>query len=1098
MKVTTLLMLVFTLQVSAKGFGQKKLNLQFKQTEIASILSTIEKGSHYRFLYDNNLKGIRLKVSLQVKDADLKEVLDNIFANTGLSYQFMDNDLIVIKEAGTPDVDPKQVITGKVTGDNNVPLAGVSVQVKGTSKGTVTNEQGTYTINAGSADVLVFSYVGYESQEIAVGAKSEINAALSLSKKELEQVVVIGYGVANKRDLTGSIVKIAGKEVADKPNTNPVASLQGKVAGLSVVNSGTPGAQPDVRLRGTISIGSVHPVYVVDGILNDNIDFINPNDIESIEVLKDPSSLAIFGVRGAAGVIAITTKTAKVGQTLVNFNSTVGSKKLVDKIKLTNAADFKTLYNEQLANQGSAPFDFTNWTANTDWIDALSQTGLFSTSNISVTGSTDRNKFYMNAGFTHDEGIVKHEQLEKVLLTINDEFKVSKAFKLGFTLNGIRQKLPYSGSLTDARRIAPVASASTINGLYSILPGFQSAQIDNPLMILENNYDKTSNYEYRTVGSVYAEVGFLKNFTFKATGYGDISNGNGTTYSPIIQYYDPTQNNAVITDPNYKLTKISTYTNRAYKWQQDDILTFKKNFGDHSLTAMAGFTTYYQSQFNLSATGQQSPTGDAIPNDKRLWYVNSAFVDQSTVRASSSQSERTTVSGLFRVLYNYQGKYLLNGSFRRDGSSGFANHPWQNFWAAGAAWDLTRENFMRDQHFFDFLKLKGSIGVLGNQATSTNGGLTSVYSAYPSYASLIQGSAVFGNTIYPAYSAQYVPDANLHWETVHAKEIGIEMDAFKRRLHFEATYYDRVTKDLLAFQPALNGFPARLSNIGSISNKGFEFTAGWTQLINKDLTIAVNANLATLNNKVLSLYTNDPDGITGPDEQYPNRTAVGKPIGFFFGYVAEGVYQNQADVDKSPKVTGFGDYGPGDLKFKDLNGDNVIDSKDRTMIGNPTPKFTYGASITVTYKGFDLGIDFQGVSGNQIYRYWGTSELTFAPFNYPEWKMNRWHGEGTSNTVPQLNNNHNINSKGLSTFGIENGSYLRLRNIGLGYKFNTNALAKVHIKSFRVFVSAQNFKTFKHNYGYTPDFGGSPTSFGIDNGDGPVPVIYTGGINVNF
>jgi TonB-dependent SusC/RagA subfamily outer membrane receptor len=409
MKVTTLLMLVFTLQVSAKGFGQKKLNLQFKQTEIASILSTIEKGSHYRFLYDNNLKGIRLKVSLQVKDADLKEVLDNIFANTGLSYQFMDNDLIVIKEAGTPDVDPKQVITGKVTGDNNVPLAGVSVQVKGTSKGTVTNEQGTYTINAGSADVLVFSYVGYESLEVAVGAKSEINAALSLSKKELEQVVVIGYGVANKRDLTGSIVKIAGKEVADKPNTNPVASLQGKVAGLSVVNSGTPGAQPDVRLRGTISIGSVHPVYVVDGILNDNIDFINPNDIESIEVLKDPSSLAIFGVRGAAGVIAITTKTAKVGQTLVNFNSTVGSKKLVDKIKLTNAADFKTLYNEQLANQGSAPFDFTNWTANTDWIDALSQTGLFSTSNISVTGSTDRNKFYMNAGFTHDEGIVKHE-----------------------------------------------------------------------------------------------------------------------------------------------------------------------------------------------------------------------------------------------------------------------------------------------------------------------------------------------------------------------------------------------------------------------------------------------------------------------------------------------------------------------------------------------------------------------------------------------------------------------------------------------------------------------------------------------------------------
>ena len=337
-------------------------------------------------------------------------------------------------------------ITGRVTGESNQPLSGVAVQVQNSKVGTTTNPSGDFSINAANNAMLTFSYVGYNDTTIAVNGRTSLDVQLTSSATQLNQVVVIGYGTANRRDLTGSISRVAGKDIAEKPNVNPVASLQGRVAGLQVVNSGTPGAQPDVRIRGTISIGSVHPVYVVDGILNDNIDFVNPNDIESIEVLKDPSSLAIFGVRGAAGAIVITTKRAKAGQVLVNFNTNTGFKKLVDKIKLTNAEQFKTLYTEQLQNEGSGSFDFSKWTGNSDWIDALSQTGIFSSNNIGITASSEKNRFYMNAGYLHDEGIVKHEKLDKITLTVSDEYKVSKALRVGFNINGMRQDLPYLGS----------------------------------------------------------------------------------------------------------------------------------------------------------------------------------------------------------------------------------------------------------------------------------------------------------------------------------------------------------------------------------------------------------------------------------------------------------------------------------------------------------------------------------------------------------------------------------------------------------------------------------------------------------------------------
>lgn len=984
-------------------------------------------------------------------------------------------------------------VTGKVTDENQQPLQGVSVVVRGTNNGTTTDASGNYVITVPSQNsVLVISYVGYTPQEVTVGSRTAISLSLAPSAgSKLNEVVVIGYGTAAKRDLTGSITKIAGKDVADKPNTNPVASLQGKVAGLSVVNSGTPGQEPDIRIRGTVSIGSVKPLYVVDGIFNDNIDYINPNDIESIEILKDPSSLAIFGIRGATGVIAITTKRARTGQLAVNFSSSIGAKQLVDKIKMANADQFKTLYQEEEINIGvpvAERFDFSKWNGTTDWVDQMTRTGLFNTNNLSVSGGDDRNKFYMGLGYTKEEGIIKYQELTKMTLAFNDELRLGKALKVGFNFNGIRQQLPFSqaeGLLYDARRVLPITPATaTFNGqTYYTELAIQAAQIGNPFMNLESKWDKEKRIENRMVGNVYADISFLKHFNVRSTFYADRSDLAERRYNPIIYTYNPSLDTAYV-DRNNRTTSVNQNDLQWNKYQQDHILTYKNTFGSHNLTATGGFTTYYNDFHGLYANVRQKNAGDPIPNDERFWYIDNGFGDATTKRASSAQWEKTTVSGLFRVLYNYQNKYYLNGSFRRDASSQIspANRS-KNFYSVGAAWELSKEDFFANQKFFNYLKLKGSWGVLGGQNTY---GFD--YPFYPALQS--SSSAVFGDVIAPAYTLAYEPNPNLTWETNIAKEVGVEFNASNNRLHAEFGYFDKVTKDVMTLINDGTG-RLRLDNVGEVSNKGFEGMASWNQAITRDWTFGLSANITTFKNKVLALGN---DKIAASEER-PNQTEAGYPIGYFYGYVVEGVYQSYAEKLASPAVVGY-NYGPGDLKYKDVNGDGVIDTKDRTMIGNPTPDFIYGFTLNTAYRNLEFSADFNGVYGNEVYRFWGSSELPFTRFNYPEFKMNRWHGEGTSNWDPIVATSHPINRLP-STYGIEDGSYFRIRNVQLAYNLRP-AILKGAIKNFKIYVNAQNLKTFKHNSGYTPEFGGTATSFGIDNGNGVVPRVLTAGLNVTF
>ncbi|MEP7108046.1 MAG: TonB-dependent receptor [Ferruginibacter sp.] len=1113
MKITIAFILLASLQLSAKTYSQDRITINLQSAELKTALKQIEKKSIFRFLYNDEVVSSNQKVSINAVNTPVMEVLDNIFNTTSLTYRILENNLVVITQKDLLSQDVK--VGGKVTSSTGEPVAGVSVKIKGSAVGTSTDGAGLYSLSVPETATLVFSSVGYITAEIPVNGRTEVNIVLQTSTVGLNEVVVIGYGTANKRDLTGSIVKVSGKEIADKPNTNPVSSLQGKVAGLSVVNDGRPGQAPDIRIRGTVSIGSTHPLYVVNGIFNDNIDFLNPNDIESIEILKDPSSLAIFGVKGASGVIAITTKSARTGQLVVNLNTTFGSKKLVDKIQLASGADFRSILAMEAQNGlndpdpsiGQKNTDFINnelpkWTGNTDWVDALTRVASFNTTNISIASATDKNKFYMSAGFTNDEGLVKHVKYERINFNVNEEVKISNKMKFGFNLVVSREKVPYSSDqLDNARRALPIINSDTRSvfaknpygndsanyDMYQGVPVIQNTE-HNPLMVVENEWDKQRDIRLRFVPSLFGEYTIMKDLSFKASIYADISNEDKREYTPLYYSYNPgTTAGSEQASLYHKTTRLDQNGYNTRSFQGDYIFNYKKNKGDHSFNATAGFTHYYWGFFQTTAATIQQAGDIPIPNNERLWYISSGFGTPSN--PTSAQHEYATVSGLARVLYNYKSKYFLNASFRRDGASGINSvysKKFQNFWAVGAAWELTKEGFMDNQKAFDFLKLKGSIGVLGNFNTLGND--------YPAYPGLGYSNAQFGGSTVTVANPNYLVDANLRWEQVSGKEIGIEFGVLKNKLRGEINYYDKRTKNLLAFLKP-SGVSPTLTNSGEISNKGFEYSATWNQKLTQDLSLTVSGNLTTYSNKVEALTYP-----TNLDPQVPNQAKQGYPIGSFFGYVVDGLYQSYNDILKSPVYKGSGTSpAPGDFKYRDLNGDNFVDDKDQTMIGNPTPDYSYGGSLSLSFKGIDLGIDIGGVYGNEIYRYWGTSEQKNSVYNYPKYYTEGWHGEGTSNWVPIVDAQHTVN-RVPSTYAIEDGSYFRIRNLQLGYNIPKTSLTKIHIQNFRLFVNVQNLKTWKRNLGYSPEYGGDAFSFGIDRGNatGALPRIITAGINVTF
>lgn len=980
-------------------------------------------------------------------------------------------------------------VTGKVTdAASNETLIGVSVIVKGSTTGTQTDMNGNFAISAPTGATLVFTYLGFVTQEIPLNGRTTLNVKLAVSSQILEQVVVIGYGTQRKRDLTGTITSVKGEDLEKLPNTNPVSSLQGKVAGLTIVNNGTPGQAPTVRIRGVNSTNSASPIYVVDGVIQTNIDYLNSADIESIEVLKDPSSTAIFGIQGGNGVIVVSTKRAPKGQTRISFQSSVGLQKVPNQIDVVDAEGFKKLYSAQLANLNAAPFDYTKYTANTNWQDLVLKTASINNNNLSIANSSEKTTTLLNVGYSNQEGVLSNTRFEKYNARVNEEIKLNSNIKVGADINGfhyIRDQADVS--LNNVLWAAPIVPVQLDPNTYYSMPSFQRAQVGNPIASLNRNDRTDINKGYRAVGNIFAEVTFLKQFKARSAFYTDLGFNSSRGYNPLPFSFINLGEGNVPTNTTYDnsaKTSVSQYQSEFRKFQQDHTITYDTTFNQkHKFTALGGFTSLYEGNTQLDISRRDTSLN--IPNDPDFWYLN--IVNNSNPAPSFGGRTGGDVSAQMsyfgRVNYAFNNKYLVNASIRRDGISKFApENRWGTFGSIGLGWVVSDEGFF-DIKKIDFLKLRSAWGTLGNAQGFGN----NLYR--PGLRTSDVG--VFGDNVYPSVIPAYIPDPNLHWEVIRGMDIGLELKAFNYRLSADVALYDRTTKDIITSVDLPNQSLNLLTNLGTISNRGIEVSLGWNDRIGENFTYGISPNFSYNKNKVESIGDDFNFQLTGNGGA--NKTVSGSSIGYFYGYKQVGIYQSTADLDKMPA---FANTLPGDIAYADIDGDGKITPNDRTNLGSPFPDFNYGINLSFGYKNFDALLEGQGVAGNFVYTQRRT--LNFAVLNYESNRANAYTSPGTSNVEPILDNTRGNNYL-FSNYFLEPGDYFRLRTMQLGYTFKQEGLKKAGLKSLRLYISGQNVHTFSKTTGYTPE---APLSnilgAGADNGIYPLPAIYSFGLNATF
>ncbi len=985
-------------------------------------------------------------------------------------------------------------ITGKVTdGTTNVGLPGVTVQVKGTTTGTVTDATGTYNLQADENATLVFSSIGYTKIDIAVGGRTVINVPLIEDTKSLNEVVVVGYGTQRKSDVTGATVTIKGDELVKQPVLTATQALQGKAAGVQIISSGQPGSSPVVRIRGTGSaLGGTAALFVVDGVLTDDISNINTADIVNVDVLKDASATAIYGSRGANGVIIITTKRGTVGKMTVTYSGNAGFRMpsyLVPMANATEYANYVSAASGNIVNAGST---------STDWYKQILRNGFQQNHGLSINGGTDKSTYYLSAGYYTDQGLVIDNQYKRFSIRANNDFTFNKHVKVGISAsyaNGDNQIANLGTAYNNAYRAAPIIQSKE-NGKYGNTSVYQN--VGNPLLDIEKNNNKA--LDNRLIGAAYLEIKPVEWLTFRSNLGGDWVNLNSREYNYQFNNDTTTFINAGGNqrNPNSNLKFINT---RTFHWTWDNLVTFNKKFDKHALTVLVGTTAEKYTLTSFTAFRKD------VPAAQNLWYINTGNANTSTNDGSGDQYNRNSYIG--RVNYNFNDKYLFTATIRADGSSRFpAQNRWGYFPSVGAGWLISNESFMAGQQVFDMLKLRASWGKVGNDRIPTDAYTVTVAPnlAYP-----------FGGGIAtPGSAITQIKDPNVKWETTEEADLGIEFTALNGRLTGEVNYYNKKSRDLLinVKVPSVSGDAdgVVLTNAASIQNQGLELTLNWRGKITNDLSYRIGGN-ATLNqNKVIGLNGGQPilDGGIGANQQYTTRTDNGQPVGSFYVLQVLGVFQNDADISSYKSTTGQviqPSANPGDFKYQDTNGDGKIDDNDRVYAGSYQPKAYFGLNLGLTYKGFDFSVDFYGNVGNQIYN--GKRAYRQSQLDNVEKSMaySRWTSSNGSQTEPRANSG-NLPP---STYFIESGNFARLNNVSLGYRLPDALAKKAGLSSVRVFVTGQNLFTLKKYSGFTaelPGFNstssagivttGSPTTQGIELNAYPTPSTVAVGLNVGF
>jgi TonB-linked SusC/RagA family outer membrane protein len=1072
MKLVIILIMVSALQAKAFNANSQSITVNAKQTEIRKILNDIERQTDFRFLYNYDLTGLRKKIDITADNVSLKDILDKILDGNGLNYKVLNNNLVVILSEN--EEENREIrITGKVTGDNDEPLAGVTVQEKGTSNGTTTDNSGTYSLTVANNAVLVISYIGYESQEISVGAQSVINVKLVASVRQMDQVVVVGYGTQRKRDLTGAVSVVSAADIANRPIVNTGEALQGKAAGVQVTSiSGKPGAGLSIRIRGSSSISAGNdPLYVVDGIPMTDISAYSPNDIESISVLKDAASASIYGTRAANGVVVITTKKGRAGQSKIDFSTYFGTSTTTRKLDVLDAPQYQEYMNE-VFGPGTITDSLVQAT-NINWPDEVFRTGNQKSYQLAFSGGSDKTQHYISLGYMDQVGTIRPATYDRINARLNLSSKLNNwlSFSTATTISRT-----HNNDVTDNASVArggvvlsALATPPTVPKYRSDGTIGQNPQTgwENPLGAIDGASNKFTND--RIVSNVGADIRILSGLVFQSRFGIDYKNNSNQSFTdPWLTQHG--RNNQGL---------LGQQTSTELSWLSEQTLNYSKSFNQHNFNALVGWAAQESryDQTNISA----SKLDTQYRHDK--W--DQMFLRSQIKPASSKLIDQWALVSYFgRVNYNFAGKYLLQANLRIDKSSKFApdnrNAAFPSF---SAGWRISEEKFMKDVAVVQDLKLRGGWGKNGNQE-----GIGSY-----EYLSLSNINASTG-TITPATIA---PD-DLRWETTTQSNVGIDATFLDRRITFSADFYVKKTEDVLVRIP-LSGqiVSSVLLNSGSMQNVGQEFVISSKNIIKKDFSWTTDFNISFNKNKVTSIG-NNLSLLGGFGEIYERGFAIalakGYGLGQFYGYIAAGIDPatgQQLYLTKDKTSVPYTETSP----------------SDRTFIGSAQPKFVYGMTNSVTYKNFDLTVFLQGSQGNKIFN--GVRVETEGmkdSRNQSTTILNRWKNPGDVTDVPGVSLASNDNTV-ISTRFLEDGSYLRFKTITLAYRIDQKLLDKIRIGSASVYVSGQNLITITKYNGFDPEvssYGSSSSSdnrnvsLGVDYGAYPQAKVFLFGINISL
>lgn len=1115
----------FAAHANAQDVLKTRVSIHVQNEGFKKVLSEIESKTRIRFAYSENAVRKVRGLDLDCKNEMLQSVFDKINKQQNFTYE-VSGEIIIIKipEKVTVSLENSdKVIMGKVVDEDGNPIAGASVALKGTLVGTTTNEDGTFsiTIPTGSGSgVLEISSVGFLSQSISITDKEFVSASLVKDENNLSEVVVIGYGTQKKSVVTGAISSVKSSDFSNQQTARVEQVLQGRTSGVTIAAaSGAPGTNSTVRIRGNTSLnaGASNPLYVVDGVVVDNgsIDYLSANDIESIEVLKDAASAAIYGARSSAGVILITTKKGKDGAIIVGYNNYLGVQRPEKKLDLLTASQYAMLRNEQSINGGGKAV-FSNPDSlgvGTDWQSLIFNNKAFIQNHeVSLSGGSKKSTFFTSFGFFDQDGIVATDisNFKRYNIRLNSTHKIREWLTLGQnvgyahskTLGGVNPNTEFISPLSAATNLDPITPILITDAAVAATPPYSNQpvvkdengnpygissivvqQMTNPLAYIKTrlgNYDWSDNI----IGNAFLELEPIKGLKARSTVGANLAYWGSENFLPIF-YLNANQTSTQ--------TSFARVRNKSLNWNLENTLSFDKNIGLHHFTVLLGQGAYLDN----NASGL-TVTYYGIPATTFKEATMNYNVASTNKNSSGYEGILHNVTSLFsRLFYSYDEKYLFTGIIRRDGSSRFGpNKKFGYFPSASLGWVVSREDFFKPLSDINFLKLRASYGVTGNDVLGDLRYVTTVSDGR---------NYTFGsNDIYLiGYSNNAPANPDLQWEETRQLNLGFDA-TFLRNFTFTFDWFDKKTIGILmpVTFPTYAGITGvGYGNVGNLQNKGVELEVGYNQNFNK-FNLGIKGNASYLKNRVTFLgdgldFTEDGSLRLQSSTYALTRIALNQPINSFYGFKTNGVFQNQAEIDSYTGANGKiqPTAVPGDFKWVDMNNDGQITADDRTYLGDPTPKWSYGMTLNAGYNNFDFLVFGQGVAGNQIFQ--GLRRLDIPTANWQTTALNRWHGEGTSNAYPRLTTNDvNRNFSYPSDFYLQSGNYFRIKTMQLGYSIPAALVSKIGIKKLRVFLSSNNLFTITKYTGFDPEIGGN--SYGVDRGIYPQAKSFLFGLNLTF